>query len=312
MPNMAVQYQGPNPCLRVLTTELRTRFGNPARTYEFVTGYKSASNVSGHNADNYGVVHSVDIFVGPGNLSEAQGIDTAERLRLEGTKGKIAGHPDRLAYIIHRGRIAGDHTNWLWVAYTGADWHGDHIHVSSVFDYYWGDPVPGNLDPSNYNSTAPWNLWAPAPSKPLSTAKPTPIKKDVPEVKYKRLYPTASVRRLGKGAPWFLKAEGANKKFQFNENYACLGVGHYSIDLFIQGYGLPEGESIEVQFYVVTKGKRSGYFTQKVHGTKSGEFKGSARFSMPVKGSTIEASVMSSCDTAYLKVYGAEIVQATV
>lgn len=70
-------------------------------------------------------MHPVDIFVGPGNLTEAQGIWVAEQLRAEGERGSIPGHPDRLAYIIHRGRIAGDHNGWEWVAYTGRDWHQD-------------------------------------------------------------------------------------------------------------------------------------------------------------------------------------------
>lgn len=174
MPNMAVTYQGPNGCLPVLTSELTATYGKPARTYEYVTGYKSASNVSGHNADINGRVHSVDIFVGPGNLTEAQGIWVAEQLRAEGKRGSIPGHPDRLAYIIHRGRIAGDHTDWEWIAYTGKDWHGDHIHVSSVFDYYWGDPVAGNL--ADYNSTIPWNLGAPTTQG--SGVKPLPLEKE--------------------------------------------------------------------------------------------------------------------------------------
>lgn len=157
MVNMAVAHVGPSPALVALTNKLRRVYGNPARTYEFVTGYKSPGNVSGHNVDSTGRTRAVDIFVGPGNLTEAQGIDLAERLRGEGKRGKIPGHPDRLAYIIHRGQIAGDHTDWEWIPYTGADWHGDHIHVSTVFDYYWGDQIPGN--PADYDSTADWDLW---------------------------------------------------------------------------------------------------------------------------------------------------------
>lgn len=172
MVNLAIAYAGPDPALLTLTKELTTRFGTPKRWYEFVTGYKSASNVSGHNADNQGRAHAVDIFVGPGqSISTEQGIDLAERLRAEGSKGSIAGHPDRLAYIIHRGRIAGDHTNWQWVAYTGADPHTDHIHISSTFDYYWGAPVWGLG--TDYNSTAPWNLWVNTPAKPATPKPPT-------------------------------------------------------------------------------------------------------------------------------------------
>lgn len=158
MVNMLVEWAGPDASLLTLTRTLTERHGQPTRPYEYVTGYKSPANISGHNADSNGRGHSVDIFVGPGqNISIEQGIDLAERLRIEGTKGTIAGHPDRLAYIIHRGRIAGDHTGWEWVAYTGKDGHYDHIHVSSTFDYYWGDAVwESGLD---YNSTASWDLW---------------------------------------------------------------------------------------------------------------------------------------------------------
>lgn len=171
MVNMGVIYQRPNRSLSTYTAELRAKYGDPDRTYEYVTGYKSPSNISGHNADNNGVVHSVDVFVGPGNLTEAQGIAEAELLRVEGTKGTIPGHPDRLAYIIHRQRIAGDHTGWAWIDYTGPDGHYDHIHVSSVFDYYWGDPVAG--DPLDYDNSAAWNLGGTV-TKPQGTTI-TPI-----------------------------------------------------------------------------------------------------------------------------------------
>lgn len=185
MVNMAVAYAGPSPAMKALTTKLRRIYGNPARTYEFVTGYKSPGNITSHNADANGLVHAVDIFVGPGNLSEAQGIDLAERLRAEGKRGKIPGHPDRLAYIIHRGLIAGDHTGWEWIPYTGADWHGDHIHVSAVFDYYWGDHIPGN--PADYNSSADWDLW----ETELLSGTTTPIQEDdmanVPQADWENL-----------------------------------------------------------------------------------------------------------------------------
>ena len=172
MPNMAVQYRGPNPALLTLTKELRARFGDPARTYEFVTGYKSPGNYSGHNPDNNGIVHAVDIFVGPGNLTAAQGIDAAERLRQEGLRGTAPGVPARVSYLIHNRRIAGGSEGWAWRPYTGADPHIDHIHVSTA-DTYWGDRVA--LDPSNYNTASPWNLWA---AVPLTTTKPAPIQED--------------------------------------------------------------------------------------------------------------------------------------
>lgn len=157
MPNMAVQYRGPNPALLTLTKELRARFGDPARTYEFVTGYKSPGNYSGHNPDNNGIVHAVDIFTDDhGNIPEAEGRALAERLRLVGAA------TNRFAYLIHdmsagapQPMIAGQHTNWLWAAYGGADAHSDHIHLS-IADGYWGDPctVPAYIT----NDTSRWGV----------------------------------------------------------------------------------------------------------------------------------------------------------
>ena len=154
---MAVQYRGPNPALLTLTKELRARFGDPARTYEFVTGYKSPGNYSGHNPDSNGIVHAVDIFTDDhGNIPEAEGRALAERLRLI---GKATG---RFSYLIHdmsagapQPMIAGKHTNWEWVPYTGADAHSDHIHVS-IADGYWGDPV--NVSATITNDTSSWGI----------------------------------------------------------------------------------------------------------------------------------------------------------
>lgn len=157
MVNMAVQYRGPDPALITLTNELRAHYGNPARTYEFVTGYKSPANYSGHNPDSDGIVHAVDIFTDDqGNIPEAEGRALAERLRLT---GKATG---RFSYLIHdmsagapQPMIAGQHTNWLWAAYGGADAHSDHIHLS-IADGYWGDPC--NVPATMYNDTSRWGI----------------------------------------------------------------------------------------------------------------------------------------------------------
>ena len=157
MANMSVAYRGPDPSLVTLTNELRAHYGNPARTYEFVTGYKAPSNFSGHNPDSNGVVHAVDIFTDDhGNIPEAEGRALAERLRLV---GKATG---RFAYLIHdmsagapQPMIAGDHTGWLWAAYGGADAHSDHIHLS-IADGYWGDPC--NVPAYVTNDTSRWGV----------------------------------------------------------------------------------------------------------------------------------------------------------
>lgn len=172
MPNINVLYQRGNFALQTWCAELTARWGKPDRPYEYVTGYKAADNFTGHNADNNGVVHGVDIFVGPGNLSPANANIATAFLRAEGLKGTIPGHPDRLYYIIYQDRIAGDFSNWEWV---GAGYgHWDHIHISTC-DLFWGDVAP--VHPLDYDSTAPWGLSKLTTSKPQGT-KPTPIQED--------------------------------------------------------------------------------------------------------------------------------------
>lgn len=79
-----------------------------------------------------------------------------------------AGHPAlRGGYVIYNRRIAGTHTGWAWKAYTGANPHTSHIHVS------FGDAA------SAYDSTAPWNIKAigaapPAPSSGVRHTHATP------------------------------------------------------------------------------------------------------------------------------------------
>lgn len=170
MVNLLVAYVRGNYALSTLVAEISAKWGRPERPYEFVTGWKSATNFSGHCPDNNGVVHGVDIFVGPGNLSAPNADVLTAFLRREGLKGTIPGHPDRLYYIIYRDQIAGDFSNWEWV---GAGYgHWDHIHVSTC-DLFWGDPAP--ISRLDYDSTAPWGLASTTLSKPQS-GNITPIK----------------------------------------------------------------------------------------------------------------------------------------
>lgn len=157
MVNLSVPYARPNYALQTLVAEVRARWGNPIRTPEFVTGYKSASNVTGHNADNNGVVHGADLFFSNNSAwTEARGWELAEWLRTaEGPKGAVPGYPDRMYYIIYRDRIAGDFSGWQWQGSGYAHW--DHIHISTV-DLYWGDPV--SLPAADYDSRAPWGFAA--------------------------------------------------------------------------------------------------------------------------------------------------------
>jgi len=175
---MNVAYRGPDPSLVALTNELRAHYGQPARTYEYVTGYKAADNFSGHNPDSNGIVHAVDIFTDDhGNIPQPEGRALADRLRLVGKA------TNRFSYLIHdmsagapQPMIAGQFNGWAWQAYNGADMHSDHIHVS-IADLYWGDPCP--VPASVYNNTARWNVTGAATTKPQSgTITPIPAQKD--------------------------------------------------------------------------------------------------------------------------------------
>jgi len=154
MPNLAVPYVRPDHALQTLTRQITAAYGPPARPYEYVTGYKSATNFSGHCPDSSGIVHAVDIFVGPGqNLTVQQGIALAEALR--------TAQDWRASYIIHRDRIAGTMNGWQW---GGSGYgHYDHIHVS-ICDQYWGDPAP--VPASRYDNTGPWQIGG---YQPLTT-----------------------------------------------------------------------------------------------------------------------------------------------
>lgn len=160
MVNMSVPYSRPNRSLITLRDEVYKAYNyTPARASEFVTGYKSPDNYTGHNADSNGIVHAMDLFTdNNGNLPEEAGRELAEKLRVI---GKRTG---KFYYLIHDMNpnpgqftplIAGKHTNWEWVEYAGSSPHTDHIHISTC-DLFWGDPAP--ISASVYDSTAPWGI----------------------------------------------------------------------------------------------------------------------------------------------------------
>ena len=170
--NPSVQYQRGNYGLQTLVAERIAKWGKPARYSEYVTGYKSATNFSGHNPDSNGIVHAVDIFVGPGNLTPAQGVELYDAVRREGVRGNIDGHPKRVTYVIHNRTISGDFNQWTNAPYTGPDPHTDHVHISTA-DLYWGDGC--GLNPDDYDSKLTWSLGSnPTIAKPQSGAI-TPI-----------------------------------------------------------------------------------------------------------------------------------------
>lgn len=143
----------------------------------------------------------------------------------------------------------------------------------------------------------------------IAPAGTTAIKPNVPAKEsevplHKRVSSKSGHTRLAKGQAWFLKDKTGNT----NENYAPLGAGSYDIDLFVQGTGLPTGETITVKFMLVAGAKRSGYYSQEIHGSADGSYAGRARFKMPIGGGgRIEASVTSSKESAYIDLYAADV-----
>lgn len=155
MVNMNVPYVRPAKSLTQLQRELNDVWPTRQADLGFVTGYKSASNFTGHNPNDQGIVMAYDIgtYV-DGQINEPAGRALADFLRTDCN--------EKLEYIIHdmsegapRPMIAGNHTNWEWVDYTGADAHSNHIHISIV-DLYWGDPtaVPASV----YDSESSWGI----------------------------------------------------------------------------------------------------------------------------------------------------------
>lgn len=141
--NPSVVYSGPDGATRSVTNELTERFGYPARPYEFVTGWKDAGNVSGHNPDSNGITHGVDIF-----MTDAQNRWAADHLAARGR----AGDP-RVAYVIYAGQIASPSTGFY---FAGSGWeHWDHPHLS-VWDGYWGGYC--SLPAIIYNDTSSWGI----------------------------------------------------------------------------------------------------------------------------------------------------------
>lgn len=156
--NPSIAYSGPDGATRSVTDELTSRFGKPDRPYEFVTGWKDAGNVSGHNPDSNGTTHGVDIF-----LTQSQNRWAADHLAARGR----AGDP-RVGYVIYAGQIASPSTGYH---FAGSGWeHWDHPHLS-VWDGYWGGYC--SLPASIYNDTSSWGI-DPAITGQANTITPIP------------------------------------------------------------------------------------------------------------------------------------------
>jgi len=167
------------------------------------------------------------------------------------------------------------------------------------------DPAgwPGDMDGLRGAINAVLNGSA-AIAPQSSTVTPTAKKEsEVPD--YTRISTPENHRRLAAGKTWTL-VDATNKA---NQNFAVLGLGHYDVDLFLQGTDLPAGETITVQFQIIpTGGKPSGYFREEIHGSADGTFSGRAKFKMPIlQAARLEATITSSKESAYIDQYSADV-----
>lgn len=155
---MSVPYLRPAKSLTTLASELNQVWPGRGADLGFVTGYKAADNLTGHNPNEKGICMAFDIGIHATNkgINPATGRDLAEYLRSKAN--------EKFQYLIHdmgteaegvRPKIAGNHTGWKWQPYAGPHPHSDHIHISIV-DLYWGDNcgVPANV----YDSTSTWGV----------------------------------------------------------------------------------------------------------------------------------------------------------
>lgn len=81
---------------------------------------------SDHNPDADGKVKAIDIDA---KLDESQptvSYDLADQLKIFGSKDP----KQRIAYVIHNGKIASPKKRWAWRKYEGLNPHTKHIHVS--------------------------------------------------------------------------------------------------------------------------------------------------------------------------------------
>ena len=198
---------------------------------------------------------------------------------------------------VKKGQIIGISGN------TGTATTGPHCHMETLPPGWdWNNGCYGRVDPELWLTEWPDDI---VPQGTITTTPKPTVKKASEMPSYKRVSSPANHRRLAKNLSWFLK----DKTGKVNENYFIHGAGYYDIKLFLQGTGLPTGEFITVQFFLIPPGgKPSGYFTERIPGAVDGKFKDHAVFGMNVPaGYRIEANITSSIENAYIDIYGADV-----
>lgn len=106
----------PAPSITALVRDLDKAFPNRTQPDWIIGDADHSSRVSDHNPDERGMVHAIDIRLGGG-------------LDVRRVLNATIGDP-RVWYVIHDGKIYSRTYGWVARAYTGANPHTTHIHVS--------------------------------------------------------------------------------------------------------------------------------------------------------------------------------------
>lgn len=151
--------------LAVFRDEVNARWPNRDKASDgWIGDAAHASRQSDHNpwvkdSAGVGVVRAYDTDAGTGANTDI-GLWLAEHVRALGQ----SGHPalGTGSYVISARRIASPTSEWKWRAYTGANPHTTHTHVSV------------SLDQAGYDSTHGWGIADGGPTPPpVPGARPT-------------------------------------------------------------------------------------------------------------------------------------------
>lgn len=188
---------------------------------------------------------------------------------------------------------------------SGTATSGDHCHVEAL-PPYWdvNNGTYGRVDPDLYFTEYPGEITAQSTKTPVKIGAVAPVEEsEMPAHDRITVSPVKAIN-LGKGSAWALK----EATLKTNQNYAVNGKGHYLVTLNLKGAGLPDGEALTVLFRVVTKGKSSSYFTQRINGNTSGQFDETVIFNNPLAaGQFLEVDVTSSAAGTSLSRWGADV-----
>lgn len=137
--------------LDTLRSQINAAYPNRKKTSDgWIGDAAHAARRSDHNENAAGVVQALDITHDP-----AHGLDAGKL-----AETLLANRDPRIKYIISNRRISTP--QWTWKAYTGANAHTQHVHISV------------SNDPAKYDDPSPWKLGT-ASSKPPPSMTPVVV-----------------------------------------------------------------------------------------------------------------------------------------